>query len=520
MASKLPIDDDRTLARGHPEVPTSADAGGPPSRGAPLPAGAHLRHFEIIDHLGEGGFGIVYLARDTRLERQVAIKEYMPSSLAWRMNDAQISVLSERDRETFELGLNSFRNEARMLAHFDHPSLVKVYDYWDANGTAYMAMPFYRGTTLKQFLKELREPPREDWLRHLLQTIGGALQEMHGEDCLHRDVAPDNILIRENGVPLLLDFGAARRVISDKTHNLTVILKSGYAPVEQYAEASSAEQGPWTDIYALAAVAYFAITGKVPAPSVSRMIKDELPPLGTIAAGSYSAGFLHALDRALAVRRENRPQSIAEFVAALGPVESSQHTSNANAATMSPAAVDRRDPELGEPHSTVTALPQKRRPVRAPVLLAGGAVLTVAAVIITVANWPSKLEPRPEQEPTPRASAAPIAAPAAVSEAVRPPSAPAENAATTPSKSADSPSVIHSTAPRAARERSAPPEAATSVPPVARAPNGSRINAAEAARRPPAQRATPRCADVLSRLQLGEPISSEEQALFEKECRR
>lgn len=292
MASKLPADDDRTVMPANVEGPASAiESIDPAPRGGPLAIGARLRHFEVTGHLGEGGFGIVYLAHDLRLDRKVAIKEYMPSSLAWRTSEAQISVRSERDRDTFDVGLSSFRNEARLLAHFDHPSLVKVYDYWDDNGTAYMAMPFYQGTTLKQFLADQGAPAGEEWLKQLLQSIAGALGAMHSENCLHRDISPDNILLRDNGVPLLLDFGAARRVISDRTHNLTVILKPGYAPVEQYAETSSHQQGPWTDIYALAAVSYLAITGKVPVQSVSRMMRDDLPPLATLAADDIARHF-------------------------------------------------------------------------------------------------------------------------------------------------------------------------------------------------------------------------------------
>ncbi|MGZ5223600.1 MAG: serine/threonine protein kinase, partial [Burkholderiales bacterium] len=190
-------------------VPASA---GTTPRSAPLPVGVHLRHFEITGHLGEGGFGIVYIARDDHLHRMVAIKEYMPSSLAWRLGDNTIAPISEQHRATFEAGLNSFRKEARLLAHFDHPGLVKVYEYWDANGTAYMVTPFYEGTTLKQYRRDLAAPPTEEWLKKLLQLLMGALQAMHNEHCMHRDISPDNILIRPNGVPVLLDFGAARRV--------------------------------------------------------------------------------------------------------------------------------------------------------------------------------------------------------------------------------------------------------------------------------------------------------------------
>ena len=168
----------------------------------------------------------------------------MPSSLAPRVGGDAGAVRSERHRETFEAGLKSFINEARLLAQFDHPSLVKVYRFWEANGTAYMVMPFYEGVTLKEQLKAMGAPPDEAWLRELLEPLTEALEVIHAEQCFHRDIAPDNVmLLKGSDRPLLLDFGAARRVIGDMTQALTVILKPGYAPVEQYAEVPGMKQG-------------------------------------------------------------------------------------------------------------------------------------------------------------------------------------------------------------------------------------------------------------------------------------
>jgi hypothetical protein len=283
-----------------------------------LPIGTQLAEFEITGLIGEGGFGIVYDAYDRSLHRKVALKEYMPSALAARANGISVGVKSERHRETFDAGLRSFVNEARLLAHFDHPSLVKVYRFWEANGTAYMVMPFYHGPTLKQALKDLGGSPEEKWLKRLLAELLNALDVLHRDDCFHRDIAPDNILLLKDGRSLLLDFGAARRVIGDMTQALTVILKPGYAPVEQYAEMPQMKQGPWTDIYALAAVVYFAITGRAPEPSVARLMQDELAPLSQAAGGRYTEKFLRGIDRALAVRPEDRPQSVAEFRKLLG----------------------------------------------------------------------------------------------------------------------------------------------------------------------------------------------------------
>ncbi len=282
-----------------------------------LPLGTHIGEFELINLVGIGGFGIVYLAHDLSLGRYVALKEYMPSSLAERVEGLTVAVKSARLAETFAIGLRSFVNEARMLAQFDHRSLVKVYRFWEANGTAYMVMPFYEGITLRQALQKMPEPPSEQWLRGLIDPLLDALEVIHQENCFHRDIAPDNILLLADGRPLLLDFGAARRVIGDRTQALTVILKPGYAPLEQYAEDPHVKQGAWTDLYALAAVVYNAITRRPPMASVARSINDTMVPLTQAAAGRYSKTFLQAMDRALAVRPEDRPQSVAEFRALL-----------------------------------------------------------------------------------------------------------------------------------------------------------------------------------------------------------
>jgi serine/threonine protein kinase len=278
-----------------------------------LPIGTRLHEFEIIDLVGEGGFGIVYLARDCVLERKVALKEYLPSALASRGPGMTVAPTSSGSSETFQIGLRSFINEGRMLAQFDHPALVKVYRFWEANGTAYMVMPYYQGITLKEALQSAETPPDEFRLKQLLAQLLDALEVLHRANALHRDIAPDNILILPDGNPVLLDFGAARRVITDRTQNFTAILKPGYAPIEQYAESPSMKQGPWTDLYALAGVVYFAITGEKPAPAVARTIADPLVPFSKAASGRYSPQFLTALDRALAVKPDDRPQSVEEF---------------------------------------------------------------------------------------------------------------------------------------------------------------------------------------------------------------
>jgi serine/threonine protein kinase len=294
-----------------PDSAQAAPSPAPHGGGNALPIGHRLHEFEITGLVGEGGFGIVYLARDTQLERTVAIKEYMPASLAMRSPDLSVSVRSERHHETFTLGKRSFVNEAKLLASFDHSALIKVYRFWEENGTAYMVMPFYQGPTLKTWLREQKAAPDEAWLKGMLGPLLDALETIHADHCYHRDIAPDNILLLGPNKPLLLDFGAARRVIGDATQALTVILKPGYAPVEQYAEVPSMKQGAWTDVYALSAVLYASVMGKAPPPSVGRMMKDDLTPLMQSAAGRYSAPFLAAIDAGLTVHPDKRLQNVA-----------------------------------------------------------------------------------------------------------------------------------------------------------------------------------------------------------------
>jgi serine/threonine protein kinase len=307
-------DPDRTLlARDVAPAPAPAQASS-----NVLPEGTQLAEFSVTGVIGEGGFGIVYRAHDRALQRTVAIKEYMPSALAARLADTRVVVKSEQHRETFEVGLKSFINEARLLAQFDHPALVKVFRFWAANGTAYMAMPLYEGGTLKHALNSMGAPPDEAWLRKLLVPLLDAIELLHNADCLHRDIAPDNVLMAPGSTPdtprpVLLDFGAARRVIGGQTQALTVILKPGYAPIEQYDEIPGMKQGPWTDLYALGAVMHFAITGKPPPPSVGRLVHDAWVPLSQAAAGRYSAGFLAAIDAVLAARPDDRPRNVAQW---------------------------------------------------------------------------------------------------------------------------------------------------------------------------------------------------------------
>jgi len=285
----------------------------PEAHDALLP-GTRLDEFEIVRVLGAGGFGIVYLALDHVLLRHVAIKEYMPTALAGRGRGAMVSVRSATLAPTFALGLDSFFSEARMLASFDHPSLVKVHRFWKANGTAYMVMPYYAGQTLKEARRVMGAAPDEAWLRAFVEPLLSALELLHGAGVYHRDIAPDNILLLPDGRPVLLDFGSARRVIGDRTQTLTAILKPNFAPLEQYADEAGMRQGPWTDLYALGATVHFVLTGQAPTPAVLRAVRDALPALsaadGLLFPG-IPANFLATIDWALALAPDDRPQSVA-----------------------------------------------------------------------------------------------------------------------------------------------------------------------------------------------------------------
>lgn len=282
----------------------------------PLPIGHRMEEFEITGVLGSGGFGIVYRAFDHALERVVAIKEYMPAMLATRQGDLSIALRGERFAATFKTGRAGFINEARLLAKFDHPGLIKVLRFWEGHGTAYMATPCYEGLTLKQRLAGGRALGEADIMR-MLAALLGALETLHRAQCFHRDIALDNILMQPDGTPVLLDFGSARKLIGDLVDDSSIMLKPGYSPIEQYTDDPAFPQGPWTDIYALGAVIHILVSGQLPPAAVVRSISDNYQPLEG-STQRYSATLLRAADAALRQRIEDRPQSVGAFAALLG----------------------------------------------------------------------------------------------------------------------------------------------------------------------------------------------------------
>lgn len=286
----------------------------------PLPIGHRLGEFELDSVLGIGGFGIVYRAFDRTLQRTVAVKEYMPSLLARRGGDFTVCLRADRFAQAFDSGRAAFLNEARLLAQFDHPDLVKVLQFWQSHGTAYMVMPFYEGQTLKQ-RAATHAPMSEAELMSLLAALLGALGTLHRAQCFHRDISLDNVLIRSDGKPVLLDFGAARKSIGDAVDETSVMLKPGYAPIEQYTDDPAFVQGPWTDIYSLGALVHAMIVGEPPTAAVVRSIQDTWQPLASRefpGRERYSRTFLEAIDHALQLRIGDRPDSVAAFAQLLG----------------------------------------------------------------------------------------------------------------------------------------------------------------------------------------------------------
>jgi hypothetical protein len=474
-----------------------------------LPVGQRLGEFEIRAVIGVGGFGIVYHAFDHALERDVAIKEYMPGALAARSATLHVSVLSQGHAETFALGLKSFVNEARLLARFDHPSLVKVHRFWEAHGTAYMVMPLYRGRTLKALRQARTDSPDEAWLRGLVAPLLGALETLHAEGVYHRDIAPDNVLVGDDGRPVLLDFGAARRVISDRSQTLTAILKPSYAPIEQYAEAEGLRQGPWTDLYALGATLHYAVTGVAPQPATARALGTESHRPAALPRPGVSIGFLQVIDWMMAVRPEHRPQSVAALrevlegraAAPVAPVHAPAPAATAwerTAVQPTQGAVDPQDmPTLVQRRVTAAAPAPVAavRARRAPRWALAAAAMAVAGV--AVAAW--RLNAPPLQEPPP--AVAVVKPTAVVPPEVSAPADAAASAAAMP-VGATMPVAVPAAPPTAARAPAAPPPAppravahrretpAQDLPAVAAAPAPAPV-AAEEVPTPDAAAATP-----------------------------
>jgi serine/threonine protein kinase len=282
----------------------------PPADAATLPAGYRINEYQIERPLGGGGFGITYLARDSNLQLPVAIKEYFPSDLVTRGADQSVTVRggsTNEHQEQYDWGLERFLDEARALATFRHPNIVRVLRYFRENGTAYIVMEYESGLSLKRWVPQ-NAPLSQRSLLSIIYPVLDGLEAVHKTGFLHRDIKPDNIYVRADGTPVLLDFGAARRVTANR--DMTNIVSPGFAPFEQY--HSHGNQGPWTDIYSLGAVMYWMTTGKKPIESAARVKNDTMLPASSLAEVSvYGAALLDAIEWAMHPDESRRPQSVA-----------------------------------------------------------------------------------------------------------------------------------------------------------------------------------------------------------------
>ena len=339
-----------------------------------LRVGTALGEFTITGVIGEGGFGTVYLAHEKTLDRTVAIKEYLPVTIAARSGDHSVIVRSEGNREAYAAGLQSFMREARLQARFSHPAMLEVYRVWEQNGTAYMAMRYYPGESLRDLRRSTSSSITIDeaWIKRILLPVFDAVRELHSQNVLHRDVSPDNILILPSGAPVLLDFGAARMVVAGAAQSLTTVLKPGYAPIEQYAGDGAMEQGPWTDVYGLGAVLYFLAIGTAPPQAVTRMMADTLRGFDENVAGRYSEAFAVAIKNALAVLPQNRLQSVTALIEALG-WDDAQVLPHAQTTNVTTQFANAEAQKTVEPRAAL-------RDVRANLIARGGAASSTNAV--------------------------------------------------------------------------------------------------------------------------------------------
>jgi formylglycine-generating enzyme required for sulfatase activity/serine/threonine protein kinase len=286
-----------------------------------LHQGYKLHWYIIKGILGQGGFGITYLAEDTNLHQDVAIKEFLPTDMAVRENDSSIHPVSGEYGEQFKWGLDRFMSEAQTLAKFKHPNIVRVLTVFPENNTAYMVMEYERGRAMNELLKG-KNALSEHQLKSIALPVLDGLQHVHAAGFIHRDIKPPNLFIREDGSPVLLDFGSARQSFGFKTKTLTSMVSPGFAPFEQYV-AKSDKQGPWTDIYGMGATLYRSIVGRSPTDAMDRSeailhsTTDPYVSISEIKPEGYSDAFLAAIDHALAFKPEDRPQSVNQWSAEL-----------------------------------------------------------------------------------------------------------------------------------------------------------------------------------------------------------
>lgn len=402
-----------TISNDHADAaltqPTRVDPDAPIHRGAvasensrpttrshvALPVGYALQEYTIEALLGSGGFGLTYLARDNNLQCQVAIKEYLPNDLAVRSGGQTVCPRTESDTHGYRIGLDGFLAEARVLATFRHPNIVRVRRFFEANNTAYMVMDYEKGEPLRDWVKRHGPIDEAQLLKMFLPLLEG-LEVVHKAHVLHRDIKPANIYVREaDGSLVLLDFGAARYARSEDSRSLTSMVTPGFAPFEQY--HTHGAQGPWSDLYAFGGVLYWVVSGERPLEAPSRVRSDTMPPAVSLAKGRYSERLLRAIDWALTPDEADRPKSVSQFRAVL--------IGQADVPPPISAVAGNRDAE--------------KPPARLPLFLAAAGVAVM--VLVGIVFYPKAPNPPPPVAAAPTSAAAvPSAQNVAETEAPKP----------------------------------------------------------------------------------------------------
>ena len=334
-----------------------------------LPVGTRLEEFEIERELGAGGFGVTYLAHDTSLDRPVAIKEYLPQDWGTRRPDGGVGPRLATHAEDYRWGRERFLEEARVLARLRHPNVLQVHRVIEKRGTAYMVTEYVEGRSLEAALRAEGAWP-ESRVLALLDGLTAGLEPVHAAGLVHRDIKPANVMLRGDGSPVLIDFGAARQAMGRESRAITTVLTPGYAPFEQY--NTKGKQGPWTDVYALGAVAYEALSGRVPEEAPERMEDDTLRPVASVAAHRVNSGFAAAIGAALALRGKDRPQTLADWRSRLGLPAAGGTADMPGGAAAGPRAQAPPAPDSG-PAGPRTHQASRSRPVTYQASRPGGA---------------------------------------------------------------------------------------------------------------------------------------------------
>jgi len=273
----------------------------------PLPEGFRLENYRVLRLLASGGFSFVYLAHDEN-EVPVAIKEYLPATLALRTDTNPSPAVPEENLATFRYGLKCFFEEGRALATLQHPNVVRVINFFRANDTVYLVMRYERGRTLQEHIHKRSGALKEEWLRSTFAQLLNGLREVHSNKLLHLDIKPGNIYVRNDGTPVLIDFGAARQTLASDGLRLPPMYTPGFASPEHH--RGRERLGPWSDIYSIGASMYACLAGAAPLPAPQRLEKDKMTSARRAWAGKYSAALLDTIDWCLRLDHMERPQSV------------------------------------------------------------------------------------------------------------------------------------------------------------------------------------------------------------------